>query len=169
VTTVFVGLSRGDATVAAAEHWIRSLVADRPDVVACTHLVREPVPHVAVSLAVTTPMPVPATAEEFVAAARTARAEHVGRSAGRAVLYPGMASLVGTVTVSDVLTAGAIERVTVLGGDPNPSPSVEVDTRDFVRPQWMDGRLTLVTLPAPNGRIAPFELPNPVPCCADHG
>jgi hypothetical protein len=27
---------------------------------------------------------------------------------------------------------------------------------------------TLVAAPAPGGRIAPFEVPDPTPCCADH-
>jgi hypothetical protein len=76
--------------------------------------------------------------------------------------------LVGRLTVGDMLAWSAIERISVLGGGPAPDPAVELDTRDFVRPQWMDGRLTLMALPAPGGRLAPFELPNPIPCCADH-
>jgi hypothetical protein len=47
-------------------------------------------------------------------------------------------------------------------------PATEILTRDFVRPQWLDGRLTLITTPAAGDRIAPFEVPNPTPCCADH-
>jgi hypothetical protein len=53
-------------------------------------------------------------------------------------------------------------------GSSDPAPDTLVDTRDFVRPEWRAGRLTLVTTPAPNGRIAPFEIPNPPQCCADH-
>jgi hypothetical protein len=75
--------------------------------------------------------------------------------------------LTGTVTVRDLLANSAIERVTVLGGGPA-EPGQAVVTRDFVRPQWMDGVLTLVTTPAAGGRLAPFEVPNPTPCCADH-
>ena len=42
------------------------------------------------------------------------------------------------------------------------------DTLDYVRPMWKDGRLTLVTRPAPEESLAPFELKNSTPCCADH-
>ncbi|SDJ07944.1 hypothetical protein [Nonomuraea jiangxiensis] len=61
----------------------------------------------------------------------------------------------------------AIGRVTQLGGPP-PADGTELDTRDFVRPRWQDGVLTLVTMPVAGGRVAPFEVPNPTPCCADH-
>jgi hypothetical protein len=85
------------------------------------------------------------------------------------VLYPGVEALVGTVTVADLLAKSAIERITVLGSPGRaPAPDTLVDTRDFVRPQWMDQRLTLVATPAAGGRIAPFEVPNPTPCCANH-
>jgi hypothetical protein len=49
-----------------------------------------------------------------------------------------------------------------------PDPQTPVETDDFVRPQWVDGVLTLVATPAPGGRIAPFEVADPTPCCADH-
>ena len=52
------------------------------------------------------------------------------------------------------------------GGEP-PPPHTPVDTRDFVRPEWRDGVLTLVAMPAATG-LAPFEVANPTPCCADH-
>ena len=56
-----------------------------------------------------------------------------------------------------------------LPGRPEADPAQLVDTRDFVRPHWIDGVLTLVTMPAAGDRLAPFEVPNPTPCCADHG
>jgi MFS family permease len=63
----------------------------------------------------------------------------------------------------------AIERVRVLGAErPEPAPETLVETRGFVRPQWLDGRLTLVTTPVGGGLVAPFEVPKPTPCCADH-
>jgi hypothetical protein len=43
-----------------------------------------------------------------------------------------------------------------------------VRTRDHVRPEWRDGLLTLIATPTSNGVFAPFEVPNPTPCCADH-
>jgi hypothetical protein len=182
VTIEYLGLDRGDTDVAAAEHWVRELVAGIDGVVACTHLVRAPTPHVAVSVAgprgelavaAATGGVVAATGGALAVAVATggalvARDEHAGRTGGRAVVFPGVERLVGRVTVGDVLARSAIERIHILGGGPAPDPDMELDTRDFVRPQWMDGRLTLVAMPAPGGRIAPFELPNPIPCCADH-
>ena len=40
-----------------------------------------------------------------------------------------------------------------------------VATRAFVRPLCRGGRLVLPVLPAGRGRLAPFEVPNPTPCC----
>jgi hypothetical protein len=90
------------------------------------------------------------------------------REGGRAVVFPGAESLTGIRTIGEVLANSAIERVVVLGGGGEPPAEQELDTRDFVRPQWMDGRLTLVTQPARDGRLVPFESPTPTPCCADH-
>ncbi|WP_213454031.1 hypothetical protein [Rhizomonospora bruguierae] len=164
-----LGISRGHATPAAAEHWVYDLVspAGRGGVVACTHLVRAPHPHVAVSIEGLAGAPAEAGDPALAEAAELAAAAHTARTGGRAVLYPGVELLVGTLTVADLLAASAIERVTVIGGPPA-APDSPVRTRDFVRPQWMDGRLTLVTTPVAGGGIAPFEVPNPTPCCADH-
>lgn len=166
-----IGLSLGHRTTQDAEHWLREAVQPLglPGLVACTHLVREPYPHVAISLATTgePPTGLPATAPELRDAAERAAAEHAARRSGRAVFYPGVERLTGTLTVGDVVAMSAIERVTQLGG-PRPEDGTELDTCDFVRPQWQDGLLTLVTMPVAGGRVAPFEVPNPTPCCADH-
>jgi hypothetical protein len=98
--------------------------------------------------------------------AALAAAEH-GRS-GRAVLYPGSRGLTGTLTAGEILDRSAIERIVVLMGE-EPPADVLVDTRDHVRPEWREGRLTLLALPAGKGLIAPYEVPNPTPCCVDHG
>ena len=66
-----------------------------------------------------------------------------------------------------MLAASAIDEVVVLGGPPC-APDTLIDTRDFVRPQFRDGRRGLMATPAPGGLIAPFEVPNPTPCCANH-
>lgn len=162
-----VGVSLGHADHAAAEHWLASLPV--PPVLACTHLVAEPYPHVAVSLAVPAGSPPIGTGEDSLrAAADTAAAAHRARRSGRAVLFPGVHRLVGVLTVAEVLQLSAIERVRVLGSAEPPDPSTPVDTRDHVRPQWSDGVLTLVATPSAGGRIAPFEVPSPTPCCADH-
>ncbi|MET8452335.1 hypothetical protein [Streptomyces sp. NPDC005209] len=107
-------------------------------------------------------------------AARTAApaaAEHADRRGGRAVLYPGADRLTGTVTVAEVL-ATVIDRVVVVGAPAvdgqGPDPATPVVTRDHVRPEWRDGLLTLALVPAVGGTLAPFEVPNPTPCCVDH-
>ena len=86
---------------------------------------------------------------------------------GRAVVFPGVARLTGVLTVAEVLTLSAIDRVEVLGGETT-DPSTPVDTGDFVRPQWRAGELVLSTTPAVGGRLVPFETRNPTPCCGEH-
>ena len=199
-----IGVSRGHRELAEADHWILSLVP--APVLACTHLVREPFPHVAISLvgaaasaaagapiaarAATTapggglpaglvapagaqtvpetrsiPETVPAleTQPSLQAAADLAVA---GRS-GRAVLFPGVANLVGTLSVADVLALSAIDRIEILGGEV-PDPAALVETNDFVRPQYRAGQLILTVMPAVDGRLVPFESRTPTPCCAAH-
>jgi hypothetical protein len=43
-----------------------------------------------------------------------------------------------------------------------------VHTQDHVRPEWREGQLVLALVPAAGNTLAPFEVPNPTPCCADH-
>jgi hypothetical protein len=86
----------------------------------------------------------------------------------RAVVFPGSDNLVGVLTVAEVVERSAIDRVILLGGGIEAAPALEVDTRGFVRPQWIGGVLTLVVQPSSGGRLTPFESPNPTPCCADH-
>jgi hypothetical protein len=163
------GFDLGHRDTVAAEHWLISLLAGSPPVpgpagpVACTHLVHGDRPRVVVTVAGVAGLP--ATGDS--GAARAAAADHAAGRAGRAFRYPGLDGLTGTLTVADLLARSAIDAVTVIGGPPA-GPDAAVDTRDFVRPQWQDGKLVLVATPAPGGRIAPFEVPNPTPCCAAH-
>jgi hypothetical protein len=85
----------------------------------------------------------------------------------RQVVFAGSETLTGTLPVSAVLASSAIERVVILGGM-TAVPEMLVDTRDFVRPVWRDGVLTLVVQFARNGVLVPFEPPDNRPCCADH-
>jgi hypothetical protein len=87
----------------------------------------------------------------------------------RAVVFPGAGDLVGVLTVAEVVARSAIERVIMLGGGAQATATQELDTHGFVRPQWIDGALTLVVQPGSGGRLVPFESPSPTPCCADHG
>ncbi|MGN9910978.1 hypothetical protein ACTMTJ_25810 [Phytohabitans sp. LJ34] len=161
----YVGLSLGHGANREAEHWLHSLGLPA-GVEACTHLARTPYPHVVVSLALPDGVDaeLPQTPDDLSKAAAEAAADHAARRGGRAFLFAGVEALTGTVTVADLLAKSAISRVRVLGG-PDPDPATEVVTRDFVRPEWTEGELTLVTSPAPGGRLAPFEFPNPTPCC----
>jgi hypothetical protein len=168
-----IGLDLGHRTTVAAEHWLAQL-PPLPGLLACTHLVHGARPRVVITLAApeglstaTLPaVPGPGHDEGGEGAGRAAAADHAAGRAGRAVIFPGVHVLTGTLRLADLLSRSAIERVHVLGGGtPAPDPETLVDTRDFVRPQWMDGRLTLVATAAPAGRIAPFEVPNPTPCC----
>jgi len=99
-------------------------------------------------------------------AAEAARA-HAERRSGRVVHFPGVAELVGTLPVREVLERSAIDRVRVLAaGDAD--PAVLLTTREHVRPGWSAGELVLLAQPAVGGTLVPFESPNPTPCCADH-
>lgn len=165
-----LGISLGHADDRAAEHWLHEVVrpVGVPGLVACTHLVRTPHPHVAISLAAPDGLPdgLSASVDGFASAAEVAAAQHRERSSGRAVLYPGVESLIGELSVAELLERSAIEQVTLLGGA-QPAAETRLITRDFVRPQWINGVLTLIVAPVGAGRIAPFELPDPTPCCAD--
>ncbi|UQU63518.1 hypothetical protein COUCH_31615 [Couchioplanes caeruleus] len=140
---------------AAAEHWLASL--DPQPVLACTHLVRDPRPHVTWTLVFDGDIPAglpPAT-------------PGAARDGGRAVVYPGVGRLTGEITVGDVLAGSAIDRVEILGGG-EAEPSAVLRTNEYVRPQWRDGMLVLMTMPAVGGVLVPFETRNPTPCCAAH-
>ncbi|GGN28539.1 hypothetical protein FHR83_007877 [Actinoplanes campanulatus] len=157
-TARIVGVSLGHRTLAEADHWITALTP--APVLACTHLVATPYPHVAISLLTAASFE---TGPELATAAGEAAA---GRD-GRAVRFPGVERLTGELTVSEILQRSAISRVEVLGGGPA-DPATVVETGDFVRPRFRAGELVLITTPAAGGRLIPFETRNPTPCCADH-
>jgi hypothetical protein len=158
VTLAATGVSLGHRELKEADHWILSL--DPAPVLACTHLVREPFAHVAISLTTTETY---ATAPPLAAGAEAALR---GKS-GRAVIFPGWDRLAGSMTVGEVLSVSAIDRVEVLGGEPFDETEI-LDTQDFVRPQFRNGELVLTIVPAVGGVMRPFEVPNPTPCCANH-
>ncbi len=100
------------------------------------------------------------------AGARAAIRAHAAKAHGRAVVYPGVAALTGTVTVAELLDT-RIEHVRSLDGRPVAHDD-RVHTRDFVRPRWVEGHLVLHVQPGPGGDLVPFEEPNPHRCCAAH-
>lgn len=89
------------------------------------------------------------------------------RASGRLVHYPGEHALVDRLTVADVLAASCVDAVLVLGGGAA-EPTTVVDTRGFVRPRVVDGRVELLVQPAVGGVMVPFEKENPERCCEDH-
>ncbi|MDX2297482.1 MULTISPECIES: hypothetical protein [Streptomyces] len=155
----------------AADHLLHGLAAvlDLPDAVfGCTHLVRGERPCVVVSLALPSG-PLLSTVEERLAAHGHPVTRGIPDAVGRAVLYPGAASLTGTLTVADVVARSAIDRVTVLGAPHPPTTDTRLVTNGHVRPRWTDdGDLVLSAMPAAGGVLVPFEMPDPTPCCADH-
>ncbi|MGI5289555.1 hypothetical protein ACQEVF_40310 [Nonomuraea polychroma] len=179
-------------------HTVARVLGLPGDAIGCTHFVPADAaggdPHVACSLAVpeSAAESIAGSVAESVAAAgaesiadvswvlgdrragplaggaELAAAEHEARRGGRVVAYPGRDLLTGTVSVGELLGGSAIERVMVLASPDPPGDDVMVVTADHVRPVWRDGLMTLLTMPAAGGRIAPAEVPNPTPCCADH-
>ena len=173
--TVF-GVDAGSRSLREADHLIHDMVARLPGpVVAGTHLIRGERPHIAVSLESDVDS-LPVDPEVSVASsgaqsgpdglsAAEALAQH-GVS-GRAVVFPGSA-LTGAVRIGDLLAGSSIDRLYVVGGSDQPGAEDFLDTRDHLRPEWQGGELVLAVTPAGPGRFAPFEVPNPTPCCADH-
>ncbi|MEU4244614.1 hypothetical protein [Actinoplanes sp. NPDC026619] len=161
------GVSLGHLQLAEADHWILGL-DPRPEL-ACTHLVSEPYRHVAISLTAG----LAASSSASVGGAETAPELHAAAEAavagkfGRAVLFPGVEKLVGTLTAGEIVELSAIDRVEVLGSGVA-DDDARVDTREFVRPQFRDGELVLTTTPAAGGVLVPFETRDPTPCCANH-
>lgn len=100
-------------------------------------------------------------------AAQAARSAHASGTSGRAVHYPGVEALVGTLTAQELVERSAVDRVRVLTAGDAP-PDARIVTRGHVRPTWADGELVLLTQPAAGGTLVPFESPTPTPCCADH-
>ncbi|MFI9612310.1 hypothetical protein ACIHCM_11635 [Streptomyces sp. NPDC052023] len=133
----------------------------------CTHLVRDERPRVALSFAVESEEVLLTTREGLTARGHVVT-DGAPDAAGRAVLYPGMAHLTGTLSIAELLSRSAIDSVTVLGTTGPPAGETPVVTRDHVRPQWQGGALVLTVQPAAGGTLTPFEVPDPTPCCADH-
>ncbi|NGO40745.1 hypothetical protein [Streptomyces ureilyticus] len=153
-------------TLREADHLLQSLAAELalPEgVFGCTHLVRGERPRVVLSFT-----GAPEEARRGLAEKGYEVTAGVPDAAGRAVLYPGVAGLTGTVTVGELVSGSAIDRVAVLGGSGEPGPEQRIVTRDHVRPEWRDGELVMTAMPAAGGVLVPFEVPDPTPCCADH-
>jgi hypothetical protein len=108
----------------------------------------------------TGPAPLAGTA----AAAR----EHAARRSGRLVRYPGAGRLTGTLTVGALLAGSAIDRVQLLAGGGAPESTPWCTPGTMCGPNGATGLMTLLAMPAGESALAPFEVPDPTPCCADH-
>ena len=103
-----IGLDLGHPTTVAAEHWLANL-PPVPGLVVCTHLVHGARPRVVITLDAPQPIdlaglpPEPGLHPGDDGTALTAAADHEAKRAGRAVLFPGVKSLIGTVTVAELL------------------------------------------------------------------
>uniref|UniRef100_A0AAU3H1S9 Uncharacterized protein n=1 Tax=Streptomyces sp. NBC_01401 TaxID=2903854 RepID=A0AAU3H1S9_9ACTN len=168
-----IGIDTSVTRLHEADRLLRDLAAglDLPeDAFGCTHLVRDADggrPRVALSLAAGSEAVIEGARDRLTGQGHQVQ-DGVWDGAGRAVLYPGADGLKGTLTVAELVSRSAIERVQVLGAQDGPDPSIRVVTREFVRPQWWEGELVLAAMPAVGGTLVPFEVPDPTPCCADH-
>lgn len=153
-----------------ADHLLHTLAAELalPEgAFGCTHLVPGERPSVALSLTLPSE-PLLSTAQERLTAQGHEVSAGSPDAVGRAVIYPGVSALTGTLTIAALLSRSAIDRVTVLGTPGRPAPDTRLMTGDHVRPQWQHGRLVLTAMPAVGGTLVPFEVADPTPCCADH-
>ncbi|MFJ2029833.1 hypothetical protein [Streptosporangium sp. NPDC087985] len=183
---MILGIDAGSRTVAEAERLLHEVVKGLglpADIVGCTHFVRFGTPHVACSVTVEQAIDLgdlPGDVgiafgesrtgpEDLAEGAALAAAEHAAGTGGRVVAFPGQAELTGTVSVGEVTARSAVDRVVVLAQAGEPAAGTLLVTNDHIRPEWRDGHMTLVTMPASGGRLMPAEVPNPTPCCADHG
>jgi hypothetical protein len=187
-TVVVLAVDTPVTSLAGIEHALLDLgrrVALPDDAFLCTHMVRDERPHYAVSLTVADGFSVADVLEQIgdwdfevshgepfagnrsSAGLRLATREAFARDGGRALRFPGWDTVRGTRTVGEIVSSSAIARLEVLGGVAA-DPDHVVHTRDFVRPLWRHGELVLPVLPSGPGAVAPFEVPNPTPCCGDH-
>ena len=104
-------------------------------------------------------------AEDASTPALTALAQAREGADGRCVRFPGQDAGRGRLSVAELVAATAIEEVVGIGVQV--TPEHVVDTRDFLRPHWADGRLVLRVEQAAGGVLQPFEIENPHECCAD--
>ncbi|MCD0482632.1 hypothetical protein LO771_09515 [Streptacidiphilus sp. ASG 303] len=175
-----LGLDTGTADLPAADALLHALAGLPADTVACTHRILGEHPHVAVTVEVSAAdapsvWPLLRAAADAVPgggaswghrrhgaapaaeAANAAAASHaLGR--GRAVRYPGAASLTGTLAVGELLDRSAIERVSLRGGG-TAGAADRVATRGHVRPERRGGALVLLVAADAGGRLAPLEEP----------
>ncbi len=194
--TLVVAVDAGTPDNAAAEHLLHEVdgllaaVGDPSDL-ATTHVVRRPPAHTAVVLAwegeespdpgtvvrlladalpgagvVVRPGGATAGPDDLVSGAAAALDEHLRRSAGRLVRFPGQEALDRRLTAAEVVALTCVDAVEGLAGT-DVGPGTVVDLSDFVRPAWHDGRCVVLVQLSQQG-LVPFEVRHQVPCCSSH-
>ncbi|WP_377271561.1 hypothetical protein [Peterkaempfera sp. SMS 1(5)a] len=177
-----LGLDVGAADLRAADAVLQSLAGLPAEALACTQPIHGEHPHVALTVEVpdresaavwallcAAADAVPGggaswgyrrhgAAPAAEAAGAAAAAHALGR--GRAVRFPGVGALTGTVTVGELLARSAIDRVALLGGGTADS-AAQVATRGRVRPERRTGELVLVVEESAHGQLTPYEVPGP--------
>ncbi|MFC4070265.1 hypothetical protein [Actinoplanes subglobosus] len=149
------GVSLGHLTEGSAEAWIRTLGLPAA-AQACTHRAQFPFPHVAVSVALPTGVsrPVEMAGSAFLEAAAAASAAHASGRSGRAIHYRGWSAISGRVTVGDVLATTEVVRV--IARNTHAAPGDTLAAGRGLTPHWMDGELTILAEPGPDGTLIPL-------------
>jgi len=93
--------------------------------------------------------------------------EAAAGTAGRCLRFPGQEQVSGKLPVADLIAATAIDELVGVGV--TVTPDQLVDTRDFLRPTWSGGQLTLMVEQAAGGVLQPFEIEFPHECCGGAG
>ena len=106
---------------------------------------------------------------EVTGPARTALLEAGAGTAGRAVRFPGSASVTGRIAVADLIATTAIEQVVGIGVEPAGTDVVDTGPHGFLRPTFSGGQLTLLVERAAGGVLQPFEIEDPHECCGGAG
>jgi hypothetical protein len=88
------------------------------------------------------------------------------RTAGRCVRFPGQDTLTGSRTAAEIVAGSAIDEVVGIGVAVTDESMV--DTRDYLRPTLVEGRLVLLVEPAAGGLLRPVEIEEPHQCCGGH-
>lgn len=168
MTHTYLGIDAGQRDRSELEHLLARAVHACGDAVplACTHLVEDPQRHWAGSLELAGTGPDAEQLARVLDAAVTASATSVlsygppswlvgsaaaalqlrERRAGRAVVFAGQQRLVGIIEADQVTALSAVTRL--VGVADTPTTGVLLDTRDFVRPEIVEGELLL--------RVRPF-------------
>ncbi|WP_199439853.1 hypothetical protein [Umezawaea beigongshangensis] len=84
----------------------------------------------------------------------------------RCVRFPGQDALSGVVPAAAIPAESAVDEV--LGVGVRVERDAPVDTRDFLRPVFLDGRLVLLVEPGAGGVLRPVEIADPHQCCGGH-